>query len=278
MVLSIDALPWFRDKVDCQMYRSKKANETSIEGLSYFHFVERSLSARSVDDITALCDLVARHYGYNHFGVGLVYPIKKQRFLCHYLHCDNHDWAVFYRDHLLFVDPFSDHCIRHTSPLTWMNDADSQAALRVVSPVVSDAFEQFGVMNALSIPYHRKGRVIGCFRLMCLHEQSLSQADMDKGIAELHSLTAYVLDALNKVLSGDIDTNDHDRGAALLTSKEQYVLSLIVKGYSTHQMALALHISENTVLTHTKKIYKKLGVNNRQLAVVRALSLGVLTE
>ncbi|MBO8157543.1 MAG: helix-turn-helix transcriptional regulator [Bacillaceae bacterium] len=36
-----------------------------------------------------------------------------------------------------------------------------------------------------------------------------------------------------------------------------------MKGYSVGEIAKSIHISENTVKTHMKKIYHKLNVNNK---------------
>lgn len=49
-----------------------------------------------------------------------------------------------------------------------------------------------------------------------------------------------------------------------LTGKESEVLACILVGQSRKQMAAELHISENTVKTHVKHIYEKLGVSGRE--------------
>jgi LuxR family maltose regulon positive regulatory protein len=41
-------------------------------------------------------------------------------------------------------------------------------------------------------------------------------------------------------------------------------------------IALQLYVSVNTVKTHTRSIYRKLGVPNRRAAVTRAENLGLL--
>ncbi len=53
-----------------------------------------------------------------------------------------------------------------------------------------------------------------------------------------------------------------------LTPREQEVATCLTKGMSNSQIADLLHISENTVKTHLKKIYAKSGVQSRvELAV-----------
>ena len=49
-----------------------------------------------------------------------------------------------------------------------------------------------------------------------------------------------------------------------LTNRESDVLKLILRGQFVPQMAEALCVSENTVRSHCKTLYRKLGVHSRQ--------------
>lgn len=55
-----------------------------------------------------------------------------------------------------------------------------------------------------------------------------------------------------------------------LSTREWEVLDLICGGASTSEIARTLFVSEGTVYTHTKHIYRKLGVRSRREAVVVA--------
>jgi LuxR family maltose regulon positive regulatory protein len=65
-------------------------------------------------------------------------------------------------------------------------------------------------------------------------------------------------------------------GAKELTDRELAVLRLLPGRLSQREVADALYVSLNTVKTHTKSIYRKLGVDGRDDAVERARELGVL--
>jgi ATP/maltotriose-dependent transcriptional regulator MalT len=56
-----------------------------------------------------------------------------------------------------------------------------------------------------------------------------------------------------------------------LTEREQAVLSLLLKSLSVSEIARELYLSANTVKTHRRAIYRKLGVSSRQEAIERAL-------
>jgi DNA-binding NarL/FixJ family response regulator len=61
-----------------------------------------------------------------------------------------------------------------------------------------------------------------------------------------------------------------------LTSREHDILSLIAKGLSFNEVAEQLDISVFTVVTHVKKIYRKLQVHSRGEAVFEARQSGWL--
>lgn len=62
----------------------------------------------------------------------------------------------------------------------------------------------------------------------------------------------------------------------LFSKKEKQVVSHIAKGDSNQEIAQALFISSNTVNSHMKSIYSKLGVNSRLQAVERLRKLGMI--
>jgi DNA-binding NarL/FixJ family response regulator len=59
--------------------------------------------------------------------------------------------------------------------------------------------------------------------------------------------------------------------ASMLTERESQVLALLIEGRSNRAIASALYVSIDTVKTHLRAVYRKLGVENRTQAVVRAL-------
>ncbi|MBD8022645.1 LuxR C-terminal-related transcriptional regulator [Microbacterium gallinarum] len=61
-----------------------------------------------------------------------------------------------------------------------------------------------------------------------------------------------------------------------LSEREREVLRLLTTELSGPEIARLLVVSLNTLRTHTKRIYTKLGVNNRRAAVLRARELGEL--
>ena len=63
-----------------------------------------------------------------------------------------------------------------------------------------------------------------------------------------------------------------------LSEREIEVLQLIAEGLSNQEISSRLYLSLNTIKTHTRNIYGKLGVNNRTQAGARARAIGILSE
>jgi len=64
--------------------------------------------------------------------------------------------------------------------------------------------------------------------------------------------------------------------ASPLSGRETEIIRIVAKGLSFDAIAVVLGISPHTVVTHTKKIYRKLAVHSRGEAVFEAGQLGLL--
>jgi LuxR family transcriptional regulator, maltose regulon positive regulatory protein len=61
-----------------------------------------------------------------------------------------------------------------------------------------------------------------------------------------------------------------------LTAREQTVLGLLPSGLTSGEIGNELGLSRNTIKTHTKSLYRKLGATGRREAVARGRRLGLL--
>ena len=61
-----------------------------------------------------------------------------------------------------------------------------------------------------------------------------------------------------------------------ITPRELEILGLISRGLSTREIAEALFVSENTVKTHSSRLFDKLSVNRRTKAVQVGKELGLI--
>lgn len=61
-----------------------------------------------------------------------------------------------------------------------------------------------------------------------------------------------------------------------LTRREHTVVGMLAEGKSYAEVGLRLGVSENTVRSHVRSIYEKLGVKSKTEAVIAALRLGIV--
>ena len=66
------------------------------------------------------------------------------------------------------------------------------------------------------------------------------------------------------------------RGEESLSAREVEVLTLVAAGNSNREIGARLHVTEETVKAHMKRLSAKLGANDRTHAVTLALARGIL--
>lgn len=74
------------------------------------------------------------------------------------------------------------------------------------------------------------------------------------------------------------DTAGPHREVETLSNRERLVLAQVQRGYTVAAIAAELYISPNTVKTHLRRLYRKLGVSTRDEAIRAARALGLDQE
>ncbi len=79
---------------------------------------------------------------------------------------------------------------------------------------------------------------------------------------------------------GDVNFDNSpaiNAGGVTLTKREVEVLTLVIEGHSSKEVADMLYVSKRTVDFHLANIYDKLQVSNRVQAFRRATRLGLIS-
>ena len=61
-----------------------------------------------------------------------------------------------------------------------------------------------------------------------------------------------------------------------ITQREHEILALIAEGLSNREIGERLFVSENTVKTHSSRLFEKMSVNRRVLAIQKGKELGLI--
>ena len=98
-------------------------------------------------------------------------------------------------------------------------------------------------------------------------------------IATLFALLGVWIERQRHTPTPEISNGRNEKAikALGLTIREIEVLECLRLGESNKEIARSLGISPNTVKTHLKSLYTKLGANNRTQAVTQASELSIYT-
>jgi DNA-binding NarL/FixJ family response regulator len=99
--------------------------------------------------------------------------------------------------------------------------------------------------------------------------KDVSAAELIKAVRTVGAGKKYIPSDIAEILSENF-------GQEELTPSEQKILSEIVAGKSNKEIAFDLNVSENTVKTHVKNIFDKIGVSDRTSAATLAIKRGLV--
>ena len=86
------------------------------------------------------------------------------------------------------------------------------------------------------------------------------------------------LDRLERLQRRPKDRRQANSQGESLTAREETVLRFLGGTLSLREIGQALYVSQNTIKSHTRAIYQKLGVSNRHNAIRRSRELGILLQ
>ena len=95
-------------------------------------------------------------------------------------------------------------------------------------------------------------------------------------LAQLPPTHPHYLQRLQNAFTPSLSATSHSPSPDALTDREQEILTCLAAGLSNKAIEEKLFISKNTVRTHLKNLYSKLGVNSRTQAIARARDLNLL--
>ncbi|KAA2241415.1 response regulator transcription factor [Chitinophaga agrisoli] len=109
-------------------------------------------------------------------------------------------------------------------------------------------------------------------RSIVYEEQGPSPASLSAFISQVYDAAVeHNIAAVQKVLAFINRRAQHDITQYGLSPREQEVLDRLVDGHTYKKIAELCHISVGTVRSHIMNIYRKLEVNSRSAAIVKAM-------
>jgi len=184
-------------------------------------------------------------------------------------------WRERYEaERLAYVDPTVTHCLSTTLPLVWQADTFRSPAQRAM-------YEEWCIVGAragVSFPIHGPNGEFGVLSLACdpQPEQPGGKLNFAREVLALLPELALLRDYAFASGVRFCPPVTHE-AAPRLTPRELEVLNWVMAGKSSWEISKITGCSEATVNFHMGNIRQKFNVNTRQQAVVRAISLGLIT-
>lgn len=101
--------------------------------------------------------------------------------------------------------------------------------------------------------------------------KSIVEDELVDAIREVHAGRRY----LPRGVAARLDEN---RAGAQLTRREYEILDLLGKGLGNRELGQVLGVTEDTIKTHLKSLFRKLGVSDRAEAAREGLRRGFIAE
>jgi LuxR family quorum-sensing transcriptional regulator LasR len=181
-------------------------------------------------------------------------------------------WRERYEaERLAYVDPNVSHCLSSTLPLVWQADTFRSPAQRAM---YEDGCGH-GLRAGVTFPIHGPNGEFGMLSFAC--DPGLD--DMPDFPNKVRSLLPELALVRDHVFASGVrfcPPATHE-AAPRLTPRELEVLNWVMVGKSSWEISKITGCSEATVNFHMGNIRQKFNVNTRQQAVVRAISLGLIT-
>jgi len=178
------------------------------------------------------------------------------------------DWMKYYHEHSFHkIDPIITYGVHQIEAFAW-SDISKRVKLRKAQLQCLDLSAEAGLYNGLTVPLKGNSNQIAGLSLASSEKKDACYFHADLLTAYCnHFYVAY------KRLH---QRNGIQQRNVILTAREKEVLTWAAVGKDNNDIGYALNISKHTVNMIFRTIYRKLEANNRTLAVVKAITAGLI--
>jgi DNA-binding CsgD family transcriptional regulator len=178
------------------------------------------------------------------------------------------DWLDYYfQNGFDHIDPVLIHASQTVGMFEW-KEIPRCLELRKKQRLCLHLGEEAGLNNGIGILMHGPHNQRAGMALATVEKHDAFDGDLD--LVSAYCNHFYARFKRLKKRSARPEPN------IFLTDRERVILSMAAQGKSDTAIAGALHMSIHTVDSHMRRIFRKLEVNSRMVAVVKAIPLGLL--
>ncbi|WP_169749012.1 LuxR family transcriptional regulator [Gynuella sunshinyii] len=182
------------------------------------------------------------------------------------------EWmARYFKEDMARNDPVVKYCFENTAPVRWDKLVQLEQYIDAKGSEILEMAREAGLVNGCSIPIRSPNGKIVIFSLATRDLDNVDER-LNKGLTEVQVFSNWLFDAYNRIKS----TMDQDPKAFKLSARELECLFWACEGKTTWEISQILGITERTVVFHLSCSARKMGASNRQHAVAKAITYGLI--
>ncbi len=240
-------------------------------------FIEDTNRANNSEEIFRLYQKALKNYGYDSICYCLVTDYPTYGLKANHGAIQNYsdEWIDHYtKKEYKQIDPVLQFCFKTSDIFSWDQLIKQKKLADDESLLMSEAKEA-KLLNGLALPVHGLNGELTAIGLASTD----SCVDINKDT--LHKIRALSIQFHLAYIEKEANFQpsqytNHTETNITLSDREREVLLWMSEGKSDSIIAEVIGISYATVRYHTNNIFQKLGVNERTLAVVKAIRYGLI--
>ncbi len=229
----------------------------------------RLSTAKTLQEITQLCQFYSRQLGFDSFIYALRIPSQFSESRVIVINGYPNAWLErYWEQNYSLSDPVVAYCSQHTVPIQWHELITDKTS---ISAQVMNEAADFGLKTGISMPIHSPQGEMGILSFTLNNHGVSHRGTAQQALPYVQLLAGHLHEAVRRVLA----LVDPDSREAL-TTREQECLRWAADGKTSWEISQLLGISERTVNFHLNNSMIKMDVCNRQHAIARAILRGLI--
>ena len=238
--------------------------------INFMDFIEATQNCQSLSQLQDEFKRFLKKFGIDGFIYSLVRSKRNAEGKIHHGVCHSYpiDWMKYYSEKgYLDHDPTYRKIIKGNGIFRW-DELIRSLPVTKTERLVMDQAKEANLKSGMSVSIHgTHGEIFGFGFISSAEQEPLSEVQM-RLLYHMANQFHLAYEALT--------TEDKTVHGITLTERQREILLWAAKGKSRAVIADILNVSEPTIDDHFQAIYKKLGCNERTMAVLKAYQLGLI--
>lgn len=178
-------------------------------------------------------------------------------------------WERYVEMNYQQIDPTVRHCATRVTPIIWRNQVFRGSQLSKMQ----DEAKAAGLTHGASFAVHGGHGEAAILSLVTSRAARSAESDIIAHMGKAQLLACYMHEAVQRIV---LSQGPLPLQKMTLTPRQKECLLWAAEGKTSWEIGNIIQISEDTVKFHLKNAARKMGVNGRNHAVSRAVSMGLI--